>query len=193
MNGCLHVNIFSNYESKLMTRSEKQQEFIEQFLYVLSLAKDLGSSNPTKLTEIFVCCLLGNDYKVNTDPHGADAFNITRQDANGVEIKVLYSDRIYAPYNGISVQPDLEILKEAVRKKIEGCAEHVYCRLDPEHGLPVELYKMSGEQVFNLMKEEKIDKQYHLKKNGAQKDPRISLSLCQGLIYKHAQNLNDLL
>ena len=122
-------------------------------------------------------------HQVATTYSGADAFDGDIP----LEYKSTIAKTINATYNGISVQDTLEEQeKYIIEDKIGKYPYHYYARF--ADGKIVEAWKLTGEKVLEILLP-KIKRQYHKKKNGNAKDPRIGVTVSQKEIKANGERI----
>lgn len=164
-----------------MTSEEKYRKLYEQ---IYNLCEKNGWGDPFSYSrgkEIYMATFLG--HKVAETYTGADAY-----DKKGAcEYKSTINDNINATYNGISVQPTLDLqLKYLEEEKIGPYHNHYYARFDGGH--IAEIHVMSNDVVLKLLVP-KVKKQYLKKKNGKAKDPRIGVGLTTAEIQLYGKKI----
>jgi hypothetical protein len=128
-----------------MTPEQKYRNLYES---MAQLCADQGWGDPfsyARSKEIYAATVLGHN--VAQTFSGADAFN---QQGDPVEYKSTINKNNKGSYTGISVQPTWEEQERYLREeKLAKYSEHYYNRF--EDGKLAESWKMSGEDVFNLL------------------------------------------
>jgi hypothetical protein len=165
-----------------------EEEYIELFEKLTSLCYENKVGDPFSYArgkEIYQAVKFG--HKISETYSGADAYNVA---GNKVEYKSTISKKINATYNGISVLETWEEQETYLKEqKIKCYEEHFFSRFD-KNGNIVETWKMSGEQVYDILLP-KLKKKYLKMKtsNKLLKDPRLGATITTGEIYKYGTKM----
>lgn len=158
--------------------------FIELYEKMYNLCIKEGWGNPHNYgrgSEIYLSLLL--NHKIAQTYSGADAID----ESGECEYKTTINKSVNGTYNGISVQntwqEQLDYLKE---KKIGIYENHYFARF--ENGSVIEVWKMSGNNVLNILSP-KLEKDWNRKIKGGYKDPRLSSSITKNEIYKYGTKI----
>ena len=169
--------------NKILKSPEKK--FAELYEQMYKLCKDNKWGDPFSYArgkEIYMANKLG--HKVAPTLSGADGYEDEEMKIP-VEYKSTIQKNINATYNGISVQDSWENQINFLKnEKICKYKNHYYGRF--ENGEIVEMYKMSGDKVFEYIIP-RIKKQYDKENKG--KDPRFGVQIPKSFILKNADKL----
>jgi hypothetical protein len=134
----------------------------------------------SRAKEIYMANLLG--HTINKKYSGADGI-----DKDGeCEYKSTIGKNMNATYNGISVQETWEKQEKYLKEeKICKYKNHYFARFDNKGNI-IEIYKMSGDDVFNILVP-KLKKKYSKGKKG--KDPRLGATITNKEIKKYGIRL----
>ena len=160
-------------------------KFRELYEEMYSLCEENGWGDPFsggRAKEIHMASLLGHE--VSDTYSGADGYD----EDGGCEYKSTVSSRMNATYNAISLQATWEKQVEYMREeKIAKYTNHYHARYDG--ATCVELWKMSGKKVLELLTP-KVERAYRrMKTGGKNKDPRLGATLCQMEIRTYGERL----
>lgn len=148
------------------------------------LCRENGWGDPysyNRMREILMANELG--HTICSTYSGADAFF----QGQNFEYKSTIQQQISATYNGISVQPSWKQQEEyLINKKIGPYSFHFFARF--EGSKIQEIWKMSADKVLEIITP-KLEKDYNRKKNGNQKDPRLSATITKKEIQLNAERL----
>lgn len=156
-----------------------EEKFAKIYKEMADLCADNGWGDPfsyARAKEIYAACALG--HTVASTLSGADAINKQGQE---LEYKSTIDKKVKGSYTGISVQSTWEEqVKYLKEEKILKYPEHYFNRF--ENGELVESYKMTGQQVYDILLP-KLKKSFPtaLKK----KDPRLSANVTTTEIKKY--------
>ena len=162
-----------------------QEEFKQCWDKLYKICNDNNWGDPFNYSrgkEIIMANFL--NHTIANSLSGADAYE-DKELTIPVEYKSTIAKKIQATYNGISLEStwddQLKYLKE---KKICNYKHHFFARF--EQGQIVEMYKMSGDKVYDYIVP-KIKKQYFKEKKG--KDPRLGTIITTNYIINNAEKL----
>ena len=162
---------------------QKQFQIYWEKMYKICEDNDWGDPfNYSRGKEIIIANYLG--HTIAPTLAGADAYEDAEMKIP-VEYKSTIAKTIQATYNGISIQPtwddQLKYLKE---EKICKYKHHYYARF--EKGKIVELYKMTGDKVYEYIVP-KLEKKFFSEKKS--KDPRLGTQIPKNFIINNAEKL----
>ena len=160
---------------------EQVLRFKELYEEMYSLCGGIDPFSYARAREINMAATFG--HTIADTYSGADAY-----DGNiPLEYKSTIGKSINATYNGISVQDSLEEQERyIIEDKIGKYPYHYYARF--ADGKIVEAWKLTGEKVLEILLP-KIKRQYHKKKNGNAKDPRIGVTVSQKEIKANGERI----
>lgn len=161
-----------------------EQKFRELYEQMFDLCEENGWGDPfsyARSKEIHMAGLLG--HKVSDTLSGADGYD----EDGGCEYKSTIGVRINATYNAISVQPTWDDQVKYLREeKIAKYKNHYHARY--EGGKVVEMYKLSGEQVLELLLP-KLKRAYDRMGTANLADPRLGATLSMTEIKNNGERL----
>jgi len=162
-----------------------EQKFRELYEEMFDLCEKHGWGDPfsyARSKEIHMAGLLG--HQVSDTLSGADGYD----EEGGCEYKSTIANRINATYNAISVQPTWDEQVRYLREdKIAKYKNHYHARY--EGGKVVELWKLSGENVLEILLP-KLRRAWNRMQAGSKnKDPRLGASICKSEIYAYGERL----
>lgn len=132
--------------------------------------------------EIFMAIKLG--HTISSTLSGADGYE-DKELTIPAEYKATTNKSIKATYNGISVQESWEKqVKYLKEEKICKYKNHYFARF--EMGRIVEMYKMTGEKVYEYLVP-KLKRQFEKENKG--KDPRLGATICKTYIIANSKKL----
>jgi len=156
-----------------------EEEYKKLYNRMAELSSNQGWGDPfsyARSKEIYAMIELG--HTISETLSGADAYNEAGQP---VEYKSTIDKKVKGSYTGISVQNTWEDQVSYLKnEKLAKYPEHFYIRF--EGGKLVEVWKLSGEQVFNLLLP-KLKKKFPTVLS--KKDPRLSADITNTQIKKH--------
>ena len=156
----------------------KQQEFYKAFEKLSTICDEMGWGDPHSYArgkEIYAACVLG--HTVSQTLSGADAYS----NGDPIEYKSTTDKNCKGSYTGISVKSTWQEQDKYLKdEKILKYPWHFYNRFDK--GKMVESWKMSGQQVYNLLMP-KIKSKYTTQSSKA--DPRLSATITWSEIKKY--------
>ena len=160
---------------------EQVLRFKELYEEMYSLCGGIDPFSYARAREINMAATFG--HTIADTYSGADAY-----DGNiPLEYKSTIGKSINATYNGISVQDSWEEQERyIIEDKIGKYPYHYYARF--ADGKIVEAWKLTGEKVLEILLP-KIKRQYHKKKNGNAKDPRIGVTVSQKEIKANGERI----
>ena len=160
---------------------EQMQRFKQLYEEMYSLCGGIDPFSYARAREINMAATFG--HTIADTYSGADAY-----DGNiPLEYKSTIGKSINATYNGISVQDSWEEQERyIIEDKIGKYPYHYYARF--ADGKIVEAWKLTGEKVLEILLP-KIKRQYHKKKNGNAKDPRIGVTVSQKEIKENGERI----
>ena len=160
---------------------EQMQRFKQLYEEMYSLCGGIDPFSYARAREINMAATFG--HTIADTYSGADAY-----DGNiPLEYKSTIGKSINATYNGISVQDSWEEQERyIIEDKIGKYPYHYYARFSD--GKVVEAWKLTGEKVLEILLP-KIKRQYHKKKNGNAKDPRIGVTVSQKEIKANGERI----
>ena len=164
---------FQGIITKLMEEfnNSPEDQFAQYFTLMYKLCKKHNWGDPfsyARSREIIIANTLG--HTIGDTYSGADGY-----DNNGkYEYKSTIAKDINGTYNGISVQDDETAQKKYINdEKIGNYDTHYFARFD--NGEIAEMWSVPGVVVARELMP-KIIKQFHAKKKGTAKDPRIGVT-----------------
>ena len=161
---------------------EQVLRFKELYEEMYSLCGGIDPFSYARAREINMAATFG--HTIADTYSGADAYDIK---GNWIEYKSTIAKIINATYNGISVQDSWEEQERyIIEDKIGKYPYHYYARF--ADGKIVEAWKLTGEKVLEILLP-KIKRQYHKKKNGNAKDPRIGVTVSQKEIKANGERI----
>jgi len=150
-----------------------EKEFQQLYYRMAQLCEENNWGDPfsyARAKEILAASVLG--HKVASTYAGADAF---LPDGTPVEYKSTIGGKNKGSYTGISVQPTWEQQEKYLKEeKIAKYPEHYFNRFDKEKGFLVEVWKLKGEDVYNILLP-KLKEKFATVLN--KKDPRLSANV----------------
>lgn len=162
-----------------------EQKFRKLYEEMFDLCEEHGWGDPfsyARSKEIHMAGLLG--HQVSDTLSGADGYD----EDGGCEYKSTIASRINATYNAISVQPTWDEQVRYLREdKIAKYKNHYHARY--EGGKVVELWKLSGDDVLEILLP-KLRRAWNRMQSGkVSKDPRLGASICKSEIYAYGERL----
>lgn len=162
-----------------------EKRFSELYDQMYKLCKTTNWKDPFapgRAREIYMANWLG--HTVAPKLSGADGYE-DKEMTIPVEYKSTTQKNINATYNGISVQDSWEKQEDYLKnEKICKYKNHYYARF--EDGKIAEMYKMSGDKVYDYLVP-KLKKQFNKEKKG--KDPRLGCQIPKTFIITNAEKL----
>lgn len=162
-----------------------KEQFLECWEKMYQICKDNGWGDPFNYSrgkEIIIANYLG--HTVAPELAGADGYE-DKEMTKPVEYKSTIGKTINATYNGISVQPTWDEQEKYLKEeKICKYKHHYFARF--KEGKIVELYKMTGNKVYDFIVP-KLKKQYFQQKKG--KDPRLGTTIPKNFIINNSEKL----
>jgi hypothetical protein len=153
-----------------------ERRFAELFTEMYSLCRSQGWGDPfsyARAREIYIANVLG--HRIHNNFSGPDGHD---QEGNACEYKTTTGQKIQGTYNGISYQDTWEKQFDYLKNEKIACYRwHYFARFDgPDI---VELWKMDGDKVLELITPSIRKKYWAFKKN---KDPRLGVTLTKNQI-----------
>ena len=172
-----------------MTKYSPEQAkelFKKHFEGLYEVCEDQGWGDPfsyARSREIDMAIAL--DHDVSPTYSGADAYD----HGEPVEYKSTINDNINATYNGISVKDTWEDEDKYLRdEKLLKYKDHYYARY--EHGKIVEMWHLTGQQVYDYLRP-KLEQKYAKLKSRAKQpaDPRLGATIGASYIREHGESM----
>jgi len=162
-----------------------EQKFRKLYEEMFDLCEEHGWGDPfsyARSKEIHMAGLLG--HQVSDTLSGADGYD----EDGGCEYKSTIAPRINATYNAISVQPTWDEQVRYLREdKIAKYKNHYHARY--EGGKVVELWKLSGDDVLEILLPKLRRAWNRMQAGKVSKDPRLGASICKSEIYAYGERL----